>query len=46
LIVLHDDGTRELYGVSPDNPEGRIPMVTLNDDEARRVAAIIGGLIA
>src|SRR5690606_17980243 len=43
VIVIHDDGRRELYDYDENENESRC-VLTLNDEEARQVAGIVGGL--
>ncbi|SEN17844.1 potassium/proton antiporter regulatory subunit, CPA2 family [bacterium A37T11] len=43
VVVIHDDGRRELYRYDEEESESRCVM-TLSDEESRQVAGIIGGL--
>lgn len=43
-IVIHDDGTRELYHFSRKNLDRAASVLTLTDGEARQIAGIVGGL--
>jgi len=44
VIVIHDDGQRELYIFPTLDADQSSAMVTLTDPEARQIAGILGGL--
>ena len=44
VIVIHDDGTRELYHFTRKNLDRPSSVLRLTDGEARQIAGIIGGL--
>lgn len=44
IIVIHDDGTRELYHFGRKNLDRPSSVLRLTDGEARQIAGIVGGL--
>jgi TrkA domain protein len=44
VIVIHDDGRREIYHFDPEHEES-ISSVTFNDSESRQIASILGGMV-
>ena len=44
VVVIHDDGTRELYHFTRTNLDRPASVLRLSDGEARQIAGILGGL--
>ncbi|MFZ5595518.1 MAG: cation:proton antiporter regulatory subunit [Bacillota bacterium] len=42
VVVIHDDGTREVYHFTDDGDDA-LSSVTLSDQESRQLGSIIGG---
>ncbi|MFM1653416.1 cation:proton antiporter regulatory subunit [Brevibacillus sp. B_LB10_24] len=44
IIVIHDNGRREIYHLDQSNPDECVSTITLDDEEAMKIAGIIGGM--
>ena len=44
VVVIHDDGDREIYYFERKNLDRAAAVITLTDGEARQIAGIVGGL--
>ena len=44
VIVIHDDGAREIYHFQRKDPDRPASVIILTDGEARQMAGIVGGL--
>ena len=42
-VIVRKDGTRELYAFQDGSASQPSAVITLDEDEARRVAAVLGG---
>jgi K+:H+ antiporter subunit KhtT len=42
-LILHNDGKRELYWFRRSHDEEPTAVITLDDDEARQLGAVLGG---
>ncbi|KYC84247.1 cation:proton antiporter regulatory subunit [Heyndrickxia sporothermodurans] len=45
VVIMHEDGQREIYQFDSMNAEESSGRVTLTDEESRQIAAILGGII-
>lgn len=44
VVIIHDDGKRQIFLFDRNDPEESIAVAALDDGESRRLAAIIGGM--
>jgi TrkA domain protein len=44
VVIIHDDGRRDIYYFDQEDYEEAISSTTFDDTEARQIAAIIGGM--
>lgn len=44
VIIVHDDGRRDVHHFYNEDPDESISMVTLDDEESRCIAGILGGM--
>jgi len=44
VVIVHNDGRRELYHFDQVDLNECLSSLTLDDDEARQIAAIVGGM--
>lgn len=44
VMIVHNDGRREMYHMNPQEPDEPLSSVALEDEEARMVSAVMGGM--
>ncbi|MCH1627921.1 cation:proton antiporter regulatory subunit [Fredinandcohnia quinoae] len=44
VVVIHDDGRREIYHFDSDDHEECVSSIAFDDSEARQIAGILGGM--
>ncbi|WP_072332031.1 MULTISPECIES: cation:proton antiporter regulatory subunit [unclassified Paenibacillus] len=44
VVVVHNDGRRELYHMNPDDPDEIYSTLSLDDEESRLLSGILAGL--
>lgn len=44
VMIVHNDGRREMYHMDPQEPDEPVSAVALEDEEARMVSAVMGGM--
>ncbi|MFH5779320.1 cation:proton antiporter regulatory subunit [Heyndrickxia oleronia] len=44
VVIIHDDGRRDVYYFDPDDFDESVANISLDDTESRQIAAIIGGM--
>ncbi|MCQ4086288.1 cation:proton antiporter regulatory subunit [Saccharibacillus sp. JS10] len=44
IVIVHEDGKRELFCPLPEEPEELMRVMTMTDTEARQLGGIVGGM--
>lgn len=44
VLIIHDDGKRQIFFFDPDDLEESVAVATFDDSESRKLAGIIGGM--
>ncbi|MEI7025556.1 cation:proton antiporter regulatory subunit [Paenibacillus sp. y28] len=44
VVIIHDDGRRDIYRYDDEDQDTIVSVVTLDDDESRILGGIIGGM--